>query len=354
MISVLLYIGTFTFNTLAVIDRNTIITANGGNGGKGGNGALGGLGAAGGLGGNTCTSEVGAGGNGGNGGNGGAGGSAAGGAGGPTIGIFIGGTCIIQSDTNYITQGISGTGGLGGTTTVLGTAPAGIIGTAAAIQGSISPIPVIVPVICINDTTLHEPSSGNVNMVFKVSLSSPAQQTISVHYATANGTATAGLDYTTLSGTLTFVKDEIMKTLNVVVLSDAITELSENFTLNLSTPVNATIADATGVGVITDSQVGIEEETNGVPNSYLLLQNAPNPFSDETVITFGLPDRKQVSLAVYNLSGKLVATLVNDNLDAGWHHVKFSSDNLSAGIYICRLMAGDNLLYRKLSVIGRP
>ncbi len=73
---------------------------------------------------------------------------------------------------------------------------------------------------------------------------------MTVDYATANGTATAGSDYTAVSGTLTFAPGETAKTIAVPIADDATAEPAENFTLNLTSPANATISDPTGVVTI--------------------------------------------------------------------------------------------------------
>ncbi len=73
---------------------------------------------------------------------------------------------------------------------------------------------------------------------------------MTVDYATADGTATAGSDYTAVSGTLTFAPGETAKTIAVPIADDATAEPAENFTLNLTSPANATISDPTGVVTI--------------------------------------------------------------------------------------------------------
>ena len=88
---------------------------------------------------------------------------------------------------------------------------------------------------------------------FTVTRTGAATGSYSVNYATANGAATAGSDYTTASGTLTFASGETSKTVSVATLSDAVSEGSETFTLNLSAPTGgATISDGQGAGTITN------------------------------------------------------------------------------------------------------
>jgi hypothetical protein len=87
---------------------------------------------------------------------------------------------------------------------------------------------------------------------FDVKLSNPSYQTITVSFATANGSATAGSDYNATSGTVTFNPGETTKSIPVEVIGDDVDELHETFFVNLSSPSNATIAVAQGLGTILD------------------------------------------------------------------------------------------------------
>ena len=75
---------------------------------------------------------------------------------------------------------------------------------------------------------------------------------VTVQYATSSSTATEGSDYVGASGTVTFLPGETSKTVTVTVLGDSAAENNETFTVVLSTPVNATLANATGIGTIAD------------------------------------------------------------------------------------------------------
>ena len=107
------------------------------------------------------------------------------------------------------------------------------------------------PVVSVNNVIKVEGNSGTANAAFAVSLSRSSAQTITVKYATADGTATAGSDYTTTSGTLTFTANQTSKTVNVPVKGDTTSEADETFSLILNTPVNATVGSA-GTGTITN------------------------------------------------------------------------------------------------------
>jgi hypothetical protein len=91
------------------------------------------------------------------------------------------------------------------------------------------------------------------SLAFQVTLSNPSSQTVTVQYATANGTATAGSDYTAAGGTLTFAPGETSKTVSVATLEDNIDEPAETVLLQLSNPTNASIQTGTGTGTIADN-----------------------------------------------------------------------------------------------------
>ena len=109
--------------------------------------------------------------------------------------------------------------------------------------------------LAINDVTVTEGNAGTVNMTFTVTKTAIYDRAISVRYATANGTATAGADYTAQSGTLNFLPAEMSKTITVVVSTDVFGEPVETLSVNLHTAVSATITDATGTGTITDDDL---------------------------------------------------------------------------------------------------
>ena len=87
---------------------------------------------------------------------------------------------------------------------------------------------------------------------FVVTLSAASEKEVRVSYRSADDTATAGLDYTPTDGTLRFEPGETTRTITVATLADEVVEGAERFTVELSEPVAATIADATGAGTITE------------------------------------------------------------------------------------------------------
>jgi hypothetical protein len=110
------------------------------------------------------------------------------------------------------------------------------------------------PSITIGDATVAEGNTGTKAAPFTVTLSAASSQPVTVDYATADGTATAGSDYQAASGTLTFAPGETGKTVAVQVLGDRLPEPNETFVVNLSSPTSATIADGQGTGTILDDE----------------------------------------------------------------------------------------------------
>jgi hypothetical protein len=93
-----------------------------------------------------------------------------------------------------------------------------------------------------------------------------------------------------------------------------------------------------------------------VPETYALYQNYPNPFNPETTIRYALPREEQVSLAIFNIRGQLVKTLVDESVQAGYHSLVWNGRNeaggaVASGIYFVQLQAGAYHQTRKLALI---
>jgi len=79
------------------------------------------------------------------------------------------------------------------------------------------------------------------------------------------------------------------------------------------------------------------EDENRKPNKFSLKQNYPNPFNPETIIQFSIPNRSHVNIAIYDIQGKKLETLVNNIHNAGEHSIKWNAIHYSAGIYFYRI-----------------
>ena len=102
------------------------------------------------------------------------------------------------------------------------------------------------PTVSIGNEAVREGDSGTVQATFDVVLSAASGYTVTVNYATADGTARAGSDYVAEQGTLTFAPGQTRKQVTVVVDGDTAFEADETFTVRLSNPVHTTIVDAGG------------------------------------------------------------------------------------------------------------
>jgi hypothetical protein len=99
-------------------------------------------------------------------------------------------------------------------------------------------------------------------------------------------------------------------------------------------------------------ETGVDDDNKcDVLLHYKLEQNFPNPFNPETKIAFGLPKPAWVKLEVFNLIGERIATLLNDEMPAGSHAVKFNASQLTSGIYLYRIDMKDFQATRRMLVI---
>ncbi|MFM6603070.1 MAG: Calx-beta domain-containing protein, partial [Dolichospermum sp.] len=118
------------------------------------------------------------------------------------------------------------------------------IGTTTAVIGTITNDDLLPKINLSANQTIVEGNTNPQNVTYTVTLSNASTQTITVQYATANGTAIAGSDYTSTSGTLTFDPGVTSQVINIPILNDSLNEANETFTLNLTTPTNATLGAA--------------------------------------------------------------------------------------------------------------
>ncbi len=105
--------------------------------------------------------------------------------------------------------------------------------------------------ITVNDVRVFEGNTGGANAVFTVTYTGSNAASASVQYATASGTAQSGVDFVAASGTLSFASSNT-QTVTVALIGKTLKEANETFFLNLSNPVNATITDGQGIGIIID------------------------------------------------------------------------------------------------------
>jgi hypothetical protein len=94
-----------------------------------------------------------------------------------------------------------------------------------------------------------------------------------------------------------------------------------------------------------------EKKEEVIPSTYELEQNYPNPFNPSTTIAFALPKPSEVTLKIFDASGREVATLVEGKLPAGRHEVVLDASPFSSGVYFYRLQAGEFSRTRRLMLV---
>jgi hypothetical protein len=100
-----------------------------------------------------------------------------------------------------------------------------------------------------------------------------------------------------------------------------------------------------------DTTVGVEKVEEEIPESFTLYQNYPNPFNPATTIKFALPVDSKVKINVYNSVGQLVETLVDKEMESGYHEVNFNASRLASGVYLYQLQAGEYVAVKKMLLL---
>ena len=151
------------------------------------------------------------------------------------------------------------------------------------------------------------------------------------------------------SSSLTFSKEE--ETIGMIE-AKAETEAKFTFDINRNAPINKKDT----IGFVISSPDGILMMKQIIfnytpPKEFRLEQNFPNPFNPTTTIQYQLPQDAKVSLKVYDILGSEVATLVNEEQEAGYKEVKFNANNIASGMYIYMLQAKNYVSTKKMMVV---
>ena len=85
---------------------------------------------------------------------------------------------------------------------------------------------------------------------------------------------------------------------------------------------------------------GVTDLRMGIPSTFVLNGNYPNPFNPTTTIRFGVPTRASVKVTVYSILGEFVSQLVDGEVSPGYHEVRFDGTHLPSGVYVCRFLSG--------------
>ncbi|MCH7972328.1 MAG: SUMF1/EgtB/PvdO family nonheme iron enzyme [Bacteroidetes bacterium] len=99
--------------------------------------------------------------------------------------------------------------------------------------------------------------------------------------------------------------------------------------------------DHFGFRIVSNTNItSLDVESNQIPNNFALFQNYPNPFNPSTIIQYAISSEQFVTLKVYDILGKEVATLVNEEKPIGSYQINFDGSKLTSGVYFYRLQAG--------------
>ena len=88
-----------------------------------------------------------------------------------------------------------------------------------------------------------------------------------------------------------------------------------------------------------------------VPEAYSLSQAYPNPFNPTTTLSFAIPIDSEVILSIYNLQGREISSLINGNMEAGYHSIVWDANSYASGVYFVKMMAGEYVNTQKLMLI---
>ena len=100
---------------------------------------------------------------------------------------------------------------------------------------------------------------------------------------------------------------------------------------------------------ITSTPTGVKNASS--PSVFKLHQNYPNPFNSSTIITFSIPEKERVTLKIFDILGREIKVLLDEELVKGVHKIKFDASQLSSGIYFYRLNSSNHIDTKKLMVL---
>jgi hypothetical protein len=103
--------------------------------------------------------------------------------------------------------------------------------------------------------------------------------------------------------------------------------------------------------ICVDFLVGIKNHQTGIPKVYSLSQNYPNPFNPSTLIQYSIAKSGFVKLYVYDVLGSQVASLVNENKQAGSYSIRFEGENFTSGVYFYKIVSGDYTAVKKMVLL---
>jgi hypothetical protein len=96
---------------------------------------------------------------------------------------------------------------------------------------------------------------------------------------------------------------------------------------------------------------GVAEPEEALPIRFWLGENYPNPFNPMTTLEYAIPFRARVSMRLYDVTGREVRTLIDEEMDPGQYTIVLEASGLSSGVYYFRMTAGDFVQTRKVALV---
>jgi hypothetical protein len=121
--------------------------------------------------------------------------------------------------------------------------------------------------------------------------------------------------------------------------------------LETASQVTLEEADSTSLTLAVGSAAYVEDQKEDILPNEVTLTSYPNPVQEQATVQYTLPEAGEVSLEVYDLLGRRVATLVKGSKQAGRHQVRLRGGDLPSGVYFGRLEAGSQTVTQKITVV---
>ena len=177
------------------------------------------------------------------------------------------------------------------------------------------------------------------DVLYNVSYSYPNSEYEKTHtyilYNNGDNTFADPIDYQTYLGSCEYTTS--IKSFCVDVDDNGLRDIiTVNYSYNGDNSINILFQDETG-NFVQEPQVCVDEENHIFYN----ISNYPNPFNPITTINYFLPRRTIISIKIFDITGKFVKTLINEEMNQGHYAVNWNAENMASGVYLYKIEAGD-------------
>ena len=146
--------------------------------------------------------------------------------------------------------------------------------------------------------------------------------------------------------------DELIKNANSEIGKALDDSKQNNYVFIFNHLTNAWKFSMNVLGANLKKELGVNDsDDHTIPTEYSLGQNYPNPFNPSTTISFQLPEKKHVSLKIYDIQGTLVTTLVDGEMETGYHSARWNASGYASGVYFYRFTSGSFVSSKRLLLL---